>query len=123
MVKNTTYSKKSLRMWNIRTLVFLIGILFLTIQIAFLALNIFLYVEDSKAHVGTFLDWFVNHGVRIPLCDDEVLPSPIVKSSVNQETTETLLPQDEDTDPSSSLPTSAISSDIENTRACIIRVS
>ena len=125
MVKTTSYTKKAKGMWNIRTLVLLIGILFLGIQLAFLALNIFLYVEDPKAHVGTFLDWFHDHGVRVPFCGENILISPIVSpASSNQVTpaTSSIEAKDQSSfDPSSA---SATSSNRNNdNRACIIRVS
>ena len=69
-------NKNSLGLWNIRTLVFLVGILFLVIQIAFLAINIYLYAEDPKVHVEAFLDWFLDHGVKVPLCDENIILSP-----------------------------------------------
>ena len=102
-----TRSKNSVGLWNIRTLVFLIGILFLVIQIAFLAINIYLYAEDPKVHVEAFLDWFLDHGVKVPLCDEPFVVSP---SSFNQDASSSL--DVEDNSPLRST----------NNKECIIRV-
>ena len=100
-------NKNSLGLWNIRTLVFLIGILFLVIQIAFLAINIYLYAEDPKVHVEAFLDWFLDHGVKVPLCDENIILSP----SLDQDLT-TSSNKEDDNSPLRS----------NNNKECIIRV-
>lgn len=125
MAITTSHSKNFLGMWNIRTLVFLIGILFLGTQISFLAINIFLYVEDPKLHVATFLDWFMDHGVQIPFCDENILLTPTINpSSSNQETLASSPLGTEDDNSVNSLSSSATSSSSNNNnRACIIRVS
>ena len=104
-----TRSKNSVRLWNIRTLVFLIGILFLVIQIAFLAINIYLYAEDPKVHVEAFLDWFLDHGVKVPLCDEPFVVSP---KSFNQDASTSSSLDIEDNSPLRS----------SNNKECIIRV-
>ena len=103
-------SKNSVGLWNIRTLVFLIGILFLVIQIAFLAINIYLYAEDPKVHVKAFLDWFLDHGVKVPLCDEPFVVSP---SSFNQGASAASSLDVEDNSPLRS----------NSNKDCIIRVS
>merc|ERR1711899_709227 len=105
-----TRSKNSVGLWNIRTLVFLIGILFLVIQIAFLAINIYLYAEDPKVHVEAFLDWFLDHGVKVPLCDEPFVVSP---SSFNQDASASSSLDPEDNSPLRST----------NNKECIIRKS
>ena len=104
MARNTN----SVGLWNIRTLVFLIGILFLVIQIAFLALNIYLYAEDPKIHVEAFLDWFLDHGVKVPLCDENIILSP----SLNQDSSTSSSLDSDDNSPLRS----------NNNKECIIRV-
>ena len=119
-----TRSKNSVGLWNIRTLVFLIGILFLVIQIAFLAINIYLYAEDPKVHVEAFLDWFLDHGVKVPLCDENIVLSPSVNSSpLNPSKSSPSSFDNEDDNSLKFLPSSNTPSRSSNDRECIIRVS
>ena len=100
--------KNSVGLWNIRTLVFLIAILFLVVQIAFLTINIYLYAEDPKVHVEAFLDWFLDHGVKVPLCDENIILSP----SLNQDASTPSYPDSDDNSPLRS----------NSNKDCIIRV-
>ena len=100
--------KNTVGLWNIRTLVFLIAILFLVVQIAFLTINIYLYAEDPKVHVEAFLDWFLDHGVKVPLCDENIILSP----SLNQDASTPSYPDSDDNSPLRS----------NSNKDCIIRV-
>ena len=124
MARTTNYGQNSRYICNIRSLVFLIGTIFLTTQFGFLALNIFLYIDDSEAYVGTFLDWFVDHGVRLRFCEGQILPSPVSKSpSSNQQSSDTPSAEAKDADLTNYIPSSAMSPNGIDNRSCIIRVS
>ena len=123
MTRSSTKNKKSLGLWNIRTLVFLVGILFLVIQLSLLAINIYLYVEDPKAHVEAFLDWFLHHGVKVPLCDENIILSPSGNlSPLDSGSTSTSSIDNEENNSLNFVPSSSTPSRSNNNRECIIRV-
>ena len=100
---------------------FLIGVLFLGIQVAFLTVNIYLYIEDPKTNVAKFLDWFLDHGVKVPLCNENILLSPTAKTSPSKELSSLSSPFNTDSDDLFKSPIE--SSRSNNNRECIIRVS
>ena len=121
MARGSSQNKKSFGCWNIRTLVFLIGILFFTLQLAFLAINIYMYVDDPKEHVARFLDWFLDHGIKVPLCDENIILRPTA-SSTNSNQGPNAAPSFEENNSFSSIPTLNAPSGNFNNRECIIRV-
>ena len=107
--RTANYGKSAHCMCTIRTLVFLIGISFLIIQVALLGLNIFIYVDGSKAHVGSVFDWFQERGVQLSICSGGGAATDTDSTNNNNSTGS-----------SSSL---SVSTEREGSRDCIIRVS